>query len=109
MRRGELSEDSIRILKSLDRPVQYDDGISPVELYPVRTQVDAANSTRLAQLPGPAHKYKANDRHGTYLRSNTTMSAAEKADALRKLLDQSTIAASEVTLCRGAQVMLLKV
>ena len=87
MRRGQLYDDSIGVLKSLDRPVQYEDGILPVELYPVREQVNLANSTRLGQLPGPVRIYKANDRSGTYLRSNTSMSAQEKAEAVKKMLD----------------------
>lgn len=87
MRKGQLSDDSIGVLKSLDRPVQYEDGILPVELYPVREQVNSANSTRLGQLPGPVRVYKAIDRSGTYLRSNTSMSAQEKAEAVKKMLD----------------------
>lgn len=48
----------VRTLHSLDRRVQYRDGIEPTDLLPTREQADAINTHRLEQLPSPLALYE---------------------------------------------------
>lgn len=88
MRHGLLSPESVRILSTLNREVKYEDGITPVELYPIRSQVEAANATRLAQLSGETQQYRAIDRLGTFLQWDFQKSEKDKEDLLRQKLDK---------------------
>ncbi|KAI0762728.1 PIF1-like helicase-domain-containing protein [Fomes fomentarius] len=64
MRFGRLDEETTKAFYRLDREVKYDDGILPTELYPTRSEVESANSTRLERLPGRDRNYKALDAPG---------------------------------------------
>lgn len=104
MRHGVLTQDSIRRLAALDREVIYEDGIVPIELYPIRSQVESANALRLAQLEGETQHYRAIDRLGTFLQWDFEKTEKEKEDALRVKLDKDTVAQWHITLKVGAQV-----
>lgn len=64
MRLGHLSPDAIEKFRKLSRPVIYDDGIEPTDLFPTRREVDNANGLRLNRLPGPERRYDAADVGG---------------------------------------------
>ncbi|CCL99381.1 uncharacterized protein FIBRA_01399 [Fibroporia radiculosa] len=91
LRRGAISPSAQKTFTSLSRPLpSIPTGLLPTELYPLRAQVDSANSTRLAKLSGAARTYAARDS-GT----NT------------RILEQMVTPASLV-LKPDAQVMLVK-
>ncbi|KNZ47580.1 DNA repair and recombination protein pif1 [Puccinia sorghi] len=48
VRMGEVSKRTIEIMSSLTKPVKYDDGILPTELYPRKDNVALANQNTLA-------------------------------------------------------------
>jgi len=96
------SEVSLRF-KRLSRPVVYDDGIEPTELYPTRLEVGNANNTRLNQLAGPAMPYVAKD----YACSHEVFFDHAAMGRVKNALDR-LIALKEITLKVGAQVMLIK-
>jgi ATP-dependent DNA helicase PIF1 len=80
-------------LMNLSRPVMYEEGIQPTELYCTRNEVEYSNRRRLAELPGDVKKIVAQD-------------TAPDQHQL-KLLD-NTMAVKELELKIGAQVMMLK-
>ncbi|KAG9051525.1 hypothetical protein FS837_004035 [Tulasnella sp. UAMH 9824] len=55
MRVGELEPPAIEQFKRLKRELWYEDDIQPTQLYPLKAQVERANSERLNQLPGPTY------------------------------------------------------
>ena len=57
MRYGKLSAKSIQAFKALSRPITYEDGIGPTELFPRREDVDAANNARMGKLAGVSRTY----------------------------------------------------
>ncbi|KAG1904438.1 uncharacterized protein F5891DRAFT_922615, partial [Suillus fuscotomentosus] len=61
---GKLDKASFQAFFSLSRPVVYEDGIRPTQLYPIRSEVDLANQRKLASLPGDGIKYSATDSPG---------------------------------------------
>lgn len=95
MRRGEISPDAKKTFISLSRPLPVEDGLLPTELFPLRTEVDRANATRLASLPGPSIKYEARDSGSAHPEKRT------------KLLE-SMVATRLLELKQDAQVMLIK-
>lgn len=95
LRRGEISPVTQRILTGLSRPLSQDDGILPTQLFPLRTEVDRANASRLAALGGPAHKFVARDS-----------GSAEQGKRQRLL--ENMMAVRTLELKRDAQVMLVK-
>ncbi|KIK71395.1 hypothetical protein GYMLUDRAFT_332531 [Collybiopsis luxurians FD-317 M1] len=102
MRFGIMSEKTIKTFRSLDRPVHYDDGIQPTQLYPLREQVNNANRTRLAELPGEPYTYTAMDIPGKDLDGQPIGS-----EQMERLLDRLVVSKA-ITLKVGAQVMLVK-
>ncbi|TFY83127.1 hypothetical protein EWM64_g883 [Hericium alpestre] len=102
MRFGQLTPDAIDKFRNLSRPLVYDDGIEPTELFPTRAEVDHANMTRLNRINERAHNYMSQDYPGTD--SNDQRIGREK---MEKLLGH-LIAQKEITLKVGAQVMLIK-
>ncbi|KAI0793365.1 PIF1-like helicase-domain-containing protein [Abortiporus biennis] len=64
MRFGHVSAATIVKFKALERPVIYNDGIEPTDLFPTRNEVDQANYSRLASLPHPEIHYKSVDVAG---------------------------------------------
>ncbi|ELU39249.1 PIF1 domain-containing protein [Rhizoctonia solani AG-1 IA] len=61
---GIVTDESARLLRSLSRPVHYEDGIGPTELYPRRFEADQANRKQLLALPGERRVYSAYDAYG---------------------------------------------
>lgn len=101
MRFGQLSQNSIREFKKLDREVVYSDGFAPTELWPRREDVSSSNAKRLAQLKGDPHNFKAEDGQGQSYRG--------PAEQLHKDLNNNSLAEPMLQLKEDAQVMLLKV
>lgn len=62
MRLGAMSPNTIQRFNSLTRELKSDDGLRPTELFPLRNQVDEANTRMLARLTGPSKVYTARDR-----------------------------------------------
>lgn len=95
MRRGEISSTATQILASLSRPLPDQDGLLPTELFPLRVEVDRANTARMAALPGSVHRFLARD------------SGPAPPEKRRRLLD-NMFAVATLDLKRDAQVMLVK-
>lgn len=96
MREGRLSEASIRAFKSLHRPIEFSDMIDSTELFPTRSEVERANSTKMSQLVGDVRLYEARD--GGTITDKT----------MRDKLLSNCMAPESINLKKGAQVMLIK-
>ncbi|KAI1792662.1 PIF1-like helicase-domain-containing protein [Ganoderma leucocontextum] len=91
LRKGNIAPSAHQTFTSLSRPLPpLPSGILPTELYPLRAQVERANTTRLAALPGSVHAYVARDT-GTH----------------QKVLEQMVVPA-RLAFKVDAQVMLVK-
>lgn len=99
MRMNRLSRESVEIIRSLERPLVFDDGIEPTELYALRSQVDNSNGGKLARLSGELVVFEAED-HVHNARSQ------QHQQSLQSKLD-SFMAPKKLQLKVGAQVMLL--
>ncbi|KAF8600723.1 hypothetical protein BDV93DRAFT_258935 [Ceratobasidium sp. AG-I] len=64
MRLGLVSEASSKLFLSLDRTVEYNDGILPTEIFPLRRLADAANKRQMDLLKGEQIAFKAQDVFG---------------------------------------------
>ncbi|KAJ0118805.1 DNA repair and recombination protein pif1 [Diaporthe amygdali] len=95
LRRGEISPATRKILTGLSRPLTHGDGLLPTQLFPLRTEVDRANASRLMALGGPVHTYTARD------------SGSAEQGKKQKLLE-NMMAVRMLELKRDAQVMLVK-
>lgn len=94
LRTGHCTDETRRVLKSLERVPNYpNDGIEPTHLYSRRQEVDNANTQKLANLPGEVRKYTATD---TGTPENV------------KKLDSSCMAPQVLYLKVNAQVVLIK-
>ncbi|KAJ7864044.1 hypothetical protein B0H13DRAFT_1088533 [Mycena leptocephala] len=96
MRFGRLSQKSADKFRSLSRPIQYDDGLGPTELFPRREDVDRSNSTRINRLQTPMHTFRAID--GGQVQDQTQ----------REKMLGNFMAVPMLTLRQDAQVMLIK-
>ena len=96
MRFGRLTPESIRTFESLSRPLKMDDGIEPTELFPLRSEVDKSNTTRLKLLNTTTWLYTGRD-------GGTVTDPAQRARLLANVM-----APPEIILKVGAQVMLIK-
>ncbi|CDK27564.1 unnamed protein product [Kuraishia capsulata CBS 1993] len=97
VRVGQLTPEIIQDFKSLCRPVVYEDGIMPTELYPLRHEVQRANENRLRQLEGFPRTYTAKDM---------LKQSQNPGDLVQ--LDKTVMAVKELVLKKGAQVLMLK-
>lgn len=61
LRIGKISEATEKAFKALARPLMFDDGVDPAELFPTRAQVETFNRQKLASLPGTVQSYSADD------------------------------------------------
>ncbi|VDB84874.1 unnamed protein product [Peniophora sp. CBMAI 1063] len=95
LRYGKLSPKSIEAFKGLSRPITYEDGIGPTELFPRREDVDAANNARMGRLAGVSRTFVARDGG---------MAGPDE----RKRLLSNFMAPETLLLQEGAQVMLIK-
>ncbi|KAG8984659.1 hypothetical protein FRB94_010972 [Tulasnella sp. JGI-2019a] len=96
MRFGGLTDKSIKRFKALSRPIRYDDGIEPTELFPRREDVERANKARMNQLKGKRVVLRSID--GGIL---TDPQQREKILA-------NFMAPHELDICVDSQVMLIK-
>ncbi|KAG2070723.1 hypothetical protein BDR04DRAFT_967682, partial [Suillus decipiens] len=90
MRFGKLDKASAQAFLNLSRPVEYEDGIGPTQLYPTRSEVDSANHRKLASLPGCGVKYPATDTPGRDSNDNL-VSFEQMTRLLEKLVAQRVI------------------
>src|SRR5271154_3787748 len=95
MRLGTLSQASIQKFRALQRKPQFDDNMEPTELFPKRKQVDSANNTRLAALPGQLHTFQAEE-------------GGSMMPPQRDRLLENCMAPKVLELKKDAQVMLIK-
>ncbi|CUA75518.1 ATP-dependent DNA helicase pfh1 [Rhizoctonia solani] len=65
LRHGTLTDDAIKVLNGLDRPIKCNDGILPTEIYPLRHSAQEANLRHLAKLKTSQHNFKSVDKPGT--------------------------------------------
>lgn len=96
MRFGKLSPQSIAAFKALSRPIHYDDGIDPTELFPRREDVERSNLSRLNMLNTNGWSYVATD------------GGAVTDPIQREKLLGNFIAPQSIMLKVDAQVMLIK-
>ncbi|KAG7842417.1 hypothetical protein KL942_001155 [Ogataea angusta] len=97
LRIGKISNEIKQKFKRLERPLQYDDGIYPTELYPTREEVDRANLERLNSLPGRVYTFQSRDNFPP--NGNPAM-FVKQLDGL--------MCAKVLQLKEGAQIMYLK-
>ena len=96
LRQGFITPLAIESFRALSRPiVSSDSDLPPTELFPMRYEVERANSTRLAALQSPPVSYDARD-------------SGSAAPDKRKAVLAGMIAPERVVLKKGAQVMLTK-
>lgn len=110
MRLGRISNETVKTFKSLERPLQFEDGLEVTELsvihsmprpyvanthvrFPTRNEVENSNQRRLRELAGEVHRYEALDSGDPNIRD--------------KLLS-NMMAPKTLELKKGAQVMLIK-
>ncbi|UZP41376.1 hypothetical protein NXS19_009192 [Fusarium pseudograminearum] len=93
MRLGRITEDTVRAFKSLERPLQFNDGLDTSELFSTRSEVEYSNERRLRDLPGKPRRYDAQD--------------TGKEEVRDKLL-ANMMAPKSIVLKVNAQVMLIK-
>jgi ATP-dependent DNA helicase PIF1 len=93
MRLGRITEDTVRAFKSLERPLDFSDGLGATELFSTRNEVEASNEKRLRELSGTIRRYEAQD--------------TGKEDIRDKLL-ANMMAPRVIDLKVNAQVMLIK-
>ncbi len=96
MRFGKLTPSSIAAFKTLSRPIHYDDGIEPTELFPRREDVDKSNGQRLDALNTDGWSYGATD------------GGAVTDPVQRSKLLANFMATEILSLKVNAQVMLIK-
>ncbi|GAN09656.1 DNA repair and recombination protein pif1 [Mucor ambiguus] len=89
LKRGVVSDQTLKELQRLERPLTIHHGIEPTELYPLRKELDTANYGKLSALSGEPIVYKSTDSGYPGLLKHC-------------------IAPAEVTLKVNAQVMLTK-
>ncbi len=93
LRRGFITPLAIQSFRALSRPIVSD--LPPTELFPMRHEVERANSTRLAALQSPPVSYGARD-------------SGSAAPDRRKAVLAGMMVPERLVLKKGAQVMLVK-
>ncbi|VDC01939.1 unnamed protein product [Peniophora sp. CBMAI 1063] len=101
-RTGDVTEEIARKFKKLARPVHYDDGIGPTELYPTKAEVFRANKQRLDLIRDTMHNFVSHDISGV------DDDGKELTRKERDLLLDKQVAQKTIQLKVGAQVMLIK-
>ncbi|KAG0699710.1 hypothetical protein DFH29DRAFT_35092 [Suillus ampliporus] len=102
-RSGKLDDWHIHEFMKLSRAVEYSDGISPTQLFPLKSQVENCNKMHLDVLPGGTLTYTAMDSRGFNMYgTRISVNIAEG------LLDR-LVAPKVISLKVDAQVMLLRV
>ena len=93
MRTGNITPEINKEFEALSRSVEYNDGLEPTELYPVRWQVERANAQRLKALPGSTFTFDSRD--------------SSDFDTAQKFFEQ-LMAPKRLELKIGAQVLLIR-
>ncbi|OJA07958.1 hypothetical protein AZE42_05930 [Rhizopogon vesiculosus] len=101
-RSGKLLDWHIREFMKLKRVVDYSDGISPTQLFPLKSQVESCNKTHLDVLSGEQVTYSAMDSRGFDMHENRIPIVVAE-----QLLDRLVVP-KVISLKIGAQVMLLR-
>ncbi|KAF7370295.1 ATP-dependent DNA helicase PIF1 [Mycena sanguinolenta] len=96
MRFGKLSDKSVNKFRTLSRPIYYDDGLGPTELFPRREDVDRSNRERMNRLTTPMRTFRATD-------GGTIQDVNQRDKVLANFM-----AVPELSLREDAQVMLIK-
>ncbi|ANB12138.1 DNA helicase PIF1 [Sugiyamaella lignohabitans] len=96
MRRGDMSDHTIRTFESLSRPLKdIPAGLTPTELFPMRHQVERANRSRSDLLSGISHIFEATDK--------------QKEPSMEHVFNLNNLMAVEkLELKIGSQVMMIK-
>ena len=94
-----VSFESRNLIASLDRIIDYPDGIQATELYPTRAEVSNANRKRMESLPGDFVTFRAIDTIPSFIKDK---------DAEIKKLDSSFLAEKVLQLKENCQVMMIK-
>lgn len=94
LRRGEVTPESVALLRKCSNPVTSDDGIQPTRLYPLKRSVEEENLKELSSLPGDPKVFHADDN--------------AKFPSYQQQLEKSCPAPSSLYLKKGAQVILLR-
>ena len=96
LRQGFITPFAIESFRALSRSiVSSDSDLQPTELFPMRHEVERANSTRLAALQSPPVSYDARD-------------SGSAAPDKRKAVLAGMMVPERLVLKKGAQVMLVK-
>ena len=96
LRQGFITPFAIESFRALSRSiVSSDSDLPPTELFPMRHEVERANSTRLAALQSPPVSYDARD-------------SGSAAPDKRKAVLAGMMVPERLVLKKGAQVMLVK-
>lgn len=95
LRLGKISDDTIQTFKSLERPINFTDGVEATELFSTRQEVDNANAARMRHIQGESMIFTAHDT-----------GSAEKQ--FRDKLLSSCMAPAKIELKVNSQVMLIK-
>ncbi|THH21407.1 hypothetical protein EW146_g128 [Bondarzewia mesenterica] len=96
LRHGNISPSAINEFRSLSRPLPVtNDILPPTELFPLRTEVDRANSTRLSSLKTPPFTFTARD-------------SGSAPPERRKTVLAGMVVPANLVLKTGAQVMLVR-
>ncbi len=96
MRFGRMTPESIAAFRKLSRPIYYDDGIEPTELFPRREDVDRSNGTRLSAINTNGYSYVAVD-------GGTVTDPVQREKLLSNFMAPAHLQVKE-----NAQVMLIK-
>jgi ATP-dependent DNA helicase PIF1 len=106
-RRGELSKDSMKILRKRLGLDYKSLTIQPTMLFTRRVEVDQINTRELAKLTTEKHLYKATTAFLPLAQTNgLTINSPEVQSAIQKM-DGNAAYTSDLVLAIGAQVMLL--
>jgi ATP-dependent DNA helicase PIF1 len=98
LRIGNINHKIENKLRQLSRPINFNDGIEPTELFPTRNEVDKSNLIKLNQLEGPEVSYNCRD---------VSLMGAPIDEKIRRNFDL-LMCAQVLKLKVGAQVMLIK-
>ncbi|QRV74471.1 ATP-dependent DNA helicase PIF1 [Ceratobasidium sp. AG-Ba] len=101
MRLGVVSQVSADLFSRLSRKVEYNDGIQPTQIYPLRRSADDANKRQMDLLTGEEIKFKALDTFGKDLYGEPITPQKGKS-----LLDKKVSDAIQLKV--GAQVMCIQ-
>lgn len=107
-RRGQLSKESLKILKTRQNLPWQSQEIRPTLLFSRKAEVDHVNSSNLKALTGPRQIYKADTVLVPIVATQGLDKNSEQVKHAVERLDKDAGYSAELILAVGAQVMLLK-